>query len=110
MTVDAQVGPTSYEWVFGDGRPRSRRAYPNPAGLGRAYTDPRTPSPVAWSYEFSSFGFPTGFPIQVRISFAAQFRANGSGWAGLDPVTRTYTGNHVVEQVLPMRVSGRLGP
>jgi hypothetical protein len=38
----------------------------------------------------------------------AEFRANGSGWAALDPVTRTYTGNHVVEQVVPLIVDQHL--
>ena len=105
MTVDARVGPTNYQWTFGDGRAGSQLDYPNPAGLGRAYTDPHTPSPVAWSYEFSSFGHPDGFPITVAISFMSEFRANGGPWAGLDPVTQTYTGSHVVEQVQPLRVA-----
>jgi hypothetical protein len=82
--------------------------YPNPIGLGRAYTDPHTPSPVAWSYEFSSYGYPAGFPITCTITFIAEFRANGSGWAALDPVTRTYTGSHVVQQVLPLRVDSSI--
>ncbi len=111
MTVDARVGPTQYQWTFGDGRAGSQQEYPNPVGLGRAYTDPHTSSPVAWSYEFSSLGHPAGFPIQVQITFVSQFRANGSPWAGLDPVTQTYTGSHIVEQVQPLRVaSGQQGP
>jgi len=105
MTVDARVGPTNYQWTFGDGRAGSQENYPNPAGLGRAYTDPHTASPVAWSYEFSSYGHPDGFPISVAISFISEFRANGGPWAGLDPVTQTYTGSHIVEQVEPLRVA-----
>jgi hypothetical protein len=108
ITVDTRAGPTSYEWTFGDGRADSDQTYPNPKGLGRAYTDPGTPSPVAWKYEFSSFGYPDGFPITVSIKFQAEFRANGSAWAALDPVRRTYYGNHVVEQVLPLREQGRI--
>ena len=108
ITVDARVGPTKYEWVFGDGRKNSDQTYPNPAGLGRAYTDPHTPSPVAWSYEFSSYGHPNGFPISVAITFIAEFRANGSSWAALDPVIRTWQGSHVVEQVLPLVVDERI--
>ncbi len=108
MTVEARVGPTNYEWVFGDGQPHSDQTYPNPIGLGRAYTDPHTASPVAWSYEFDSYGHPEGFPISVAISFMAEFRASGSAWAGLDPVTRTWDGNHVVEQVVPLVVSDRI--
>jgi hypothetical protein len=50
ITVEARVGPTKYEWMFGDGRKNSDQVFPNPIGLGRAYTDPHTPSPVAWSY------------------------------------------------------------
>ena len=66
MTVDARVGPANYQWTFGDGRAGSQLDYPNPAGLGRAYTDPHTASPVAWSYEFSSLGHPDGFPSVWR--------------------------------------------
>jgi hypothetical protein len=104
MTVEARVGPTTYEWNFGDKQPHSDVTYSNPKGLGRAYTDPRTPSPVAWSYEFDSYGYDNGFPVSVAISFMAEFRANGGAWAGLDPVTRTWNGNHVVEQVVPLVV------
>ncbi len=60
---------------------------------------------MSWSYEFSSYGHPDGFPISVAISFMAEFRANDSPWAGLDPVTQTYSGPHIVEQVQPLRVA-----
>jgi hypothetical protein len=103
ITVDTRAEPTSYEWVFGDGRANSDQTYPNPKGLGRAYTDPNTPSPVAWSYEFSSYGYPDGFPITVEVTFQAEFRANGGAWAELQSVKRTYHGNHVVRQVVPLR-------
>jgi hypothetical protein len=108
MTVEARVGPTAYEWNFGDGQPHSDKMYPNPVGLGRAYTDPYTPSPVAWSYQFDNLGRPDGFPISVSISFMAEFRANGGPWASLDPVTRTWQGNHVVQQVQPLVVSDHI--
>jgi hypothetical protein len=110
MTVDARVGPTNYEWNFGDGRPQSDESYPNPVGLGRQYTDPYTPSPVAWSYEFDSYGHDAGFAISVAVTFMAEFRANGGPWASLDPVTRNWSGNHVVQQVVPLVVSDHLGP
>jgi len=105
MVVETRAGPTNYQWTFGDGRAGSQQDYPPPIGLGRAYTDPHSASPVAWSYEFSSLGHPAGFPISVAISFMAEFRANGGPWAGLDPVTQTYAGNHIVEQVQPLRVA-----
>jgi hypothetical protein len=105
VTVTVRLTPTHYQWTFGDGQTGSQQIYPNPAGLGRAYTDPHTPSPVAWSYQFSSFGHLAGFPIAVTITFASEFQANGGPWAGLDPVTQTYTGSHVVEQVQPLRVA-----
>jgi len=105
MVVETRAGPTNYQWTFGDGRAGSQQDYPPPAGLGRAYTDPHSPSPVSWGYEFSSYGHPDGFPISVAISFMAEFRANDSPWAGLDPVTQTYSGPHIVEQVQPLRVA-----
>lgn len=110
MVVEARAGPTNYQWTFGDGRAGSQEEYPNPTGLGRAYTDPYTPSPVAWSYEFSSYGHPSGFHIEVQITFASEFRANGGAWSTLADVTRTYTGSHVVEQVLPLRVVSTSAP
>jgi hypothetical protein len=64
---------------------------------------------VAWSYEFSSLDYPAGFPVSVKLTFAAHFRANGSGWAVLHPVTRIWQGNHVVEQVVPLRRSASSG-
>ncbi len=105
VTVTVRLTPTQYQWSFGDGRAGSQPVYPHPVGLGRAYTDPHTRSPVAWSYEFSSFGHPAGFPIEVQITFASEFSANGGPWAGLEPVTQTYTGSLVVEQVQPLRVA-----
>jgi hypothetical protein len=105
LTVDVAAGPKSYEWNFGDGRRGSDVTYPGRSGLGRAYTDANTSSPVAWSYEFSSYGHPSGFTITCKITFGAEFRVNGGGWVALEPVTQTYTGNHVVRAVVPMVVA-----
>jgi hypothetical protein len=105
LTVEVAAGPKSYEWNFGDGRKGSDVTYAGPTGLGRAYTDANTPSPVAWSYEFSSYGHPGGFTITCRITFGAEFRVNGGAWVALDPVTQTYSGSHVVRAVVPMVVA-----
>lgn len=90
-------------WRWTQGQPAD---VPEPCGAGKSVH--RSIHTVAWSYEFSSYGHPDGFSIEVRITFASEFRANGGPWAGLDDVTRTYTGIHVVEQVLPLRVASTL--
>src|SRR6202030_3767174 len=53
ITVDLRETPTLYAWDFGDGRTAqdgNPATFISSTGLGRAYTDPYTPSPVQHKY------------------------------------------------------------
>src|SRR5947209_6268345 len=76
--------PTLYDWDFGDGRTANDghpSTFATNTGLGRAYTDPYSPSPVLHKYVLSSLKFVDqgGFPIVLKITWHAQFRVNGGG-------------------------------
>jgi len=40
-----------------------------------------------------------GYPIQLTISWAAEFQANGSGFQALPDLVHTYSARHQVRQV-----------
>lgn len=101
VTVEVRLTPASYRWDFGDGQRGSVQSFSNPEGLGRRYTDPQHASPVQWSYEFSSFGQPNGFPIHLTVTFDAVFSANGGAVQALPPLDHTYDANFVVRQSVP---------
>ena len=46
-----------------------------------------------------------GYPISLRITWAAAFRVNGGGWEGLDPVTGTFESRHQVRESWPVGVN-----
>jgi len=101
VTVEIRLTPASYRWDFGDGQRGSVQSFPNPEGLGRRYTDPQHASPVQWSYGFSSYGQPNGFPIHLTVTFDAVFSANGGAVQALPPLDHTYDANFVVRQSVP---------
>lgn len=101
VTVEIRLTPSSYRWDFGDGQRGSVQSFPNPEGLGRRYTDPQHASPVQWSYEFSSYGQPNGFPIHLTVTFDAVFSANGGAVQALPPLDHIYDANFVVRQSVP---------
>jgi hypothetical protein len=45
-----------------------------------------------------------GFPITLRITWAAAFRVNGGGLQDLEPVTGTFTSRHQVRESWPVGV------
>ena len=116
-TIDVSVTLTSaeFDWDFGDGRLGSKPpAFDSITGLGRAYTDPYTPSPVAWTYQFDSRNVVGGFPVTLqgrwtgRYSIASTSRFDGPfGESGNLGGARlgTWTANHVVCQVQTMLIS-----
>jgi len=116
-TIDVSVTLTSaeFDWDFGDGRLGSKPpAFDSITGLGRAYTDPYTPSPVAWTYQFDSRNVVGGFPVTLqgrwtgRYSIASTSTFDGPfGESGNLGGARlgTWTANHVVCQVQTMLIS-----
>jgi len=110
ITVDVRETPTRYAWDFGDKRTAQDghpAAFTTSDGLGRAYTDPYTASTVQHKYVQSSLDFVAagGFPISLRVAWAAAFRVNGGGWQSLDPVTGTFEGRHQVRESWPVGVN-----
>jgi hypothetical protein len=58
VEVRLTLTPAEFDWDFGDGRSGSQAPPFDPVtGLSRAYTDPYTPSPVQWFYNFDSRNF-----------------------------------------------------
>jgi hypothetical protein len=105
VTVVVTLTPSNYTWDFGDGRKGSNRRFAPSEGLGRAYTDPRTPSPVRWSYEFDSRDFAGGFPVSLTIRFGAVFSANGGPPQALPDLTPSWTLRLPVCQVQPIGIA-----
>jgi hypothetical protein len=110
ITVDVRETPTLYSWDFGDGRTAQDghpAVFATSRGLGRAYTDPYTPSYVEHKYELSSLKFydAGGYPITLQITWAAEFRVNGGGWQGLGSVTGSFTSRHQVRESWPVIVN-----
>ena len=73
----------------------------------RAYTDPYTPSYVEHKYVLSSLQFfdAGGFPISLKVTWAAAFRVNGGGWQELGPITGSFTSRHQVRASWPVLVN-----
>lgn len=76
--------PARYTWDFGDGRPGSQQDYDPATGLGLPAPDASTPSPVAYTYEFSSLDVlhDGGFPVELTVSWGATFHMRGTSDAG----------------------------
>lgn len=113
VTVNLRLEPAQYAWTYGDGEAGSQQVFTDNRGLGHAYTDAKTPSPVSWSYAFSSFGLSTGFPLSLSLTWSAAFQVNGGAWQALAPVRQTYARTFQVQQVQPLRVpppSGQESP
>jgi hypothetical protein len=110
ITVDVRETPTRYAWDFGDNRTAQDghpASFSTSDGLGRAYTDPYTSSSVQHKYVQSSLKFVDsgGYPIALRITWAAAFRVNGGGWQNLDPVTGMFQSRHQVRESWPVGVN-----
>ena len=116
-TIDLGVTLTSseWDWDFGDGSAAAKAAPLDPTtGLGRAYTDPYTPSPVQWFYNFDSRDFAGGFPVTLRGKWTGTYRIaststfdgpyHESGTLGGDR-EGTWTARHVVCQVEALNIA-----
>jgi hypothetical protein len=109
MTVEVRAWPRAYDWSFGDDRHQNVRcpdAAACPEGIGLAFVDARTPSPIAHAYRWSSLGVngpADAYTIGLGIRFGAQYRfsVNGaslSGWQSLDERELAWTASHQVQE------------
>jgi hypothetical protein len=109
LTVEVRAWPRAYQWMFGDEH-GTRVHCPDidacTAGLGLPYTNPRTPSPIAHAYRWTSLGKngdADAYTIRLAITFGAQFRfsTNGaslSGWESLGDRDLAWTARHRVQE------------
>jgi hypothetical protein len=109
LTVQVRAWPRSFDWSFGDDHAQNV-VCPDlaacTAGVGRAFTDPRSPSPIAHSYRWSSLGAngsADAYSIGLVITFGAQYRfsingRSGSGWQGLGDRQLAWTAMHRVQE------------
>jgi hypothetical protein len=109
LTVEVRVWPRMFEWSFGDNHGKTVGC-PDvaacPAGIGQPYTDPRSPSPIAHAYQWSSLGAngaADAYTIGLGITFGAQYRfsTNGgslSGWQGLGDRGLSWSATHQVQE------------
>ena len=109
MTVEVRVWSRTFAWSFGDDNGTTIScpdATACPAGVGQPYTDPRSPSPIAHAYRWSSLGangVADAYTIGLRITFGAQYRfsTNGgslNGWQGLGDRDLSWTATHKVQE------------
>ena len=75
-----QLTPARYVWDWGDGTAPSP-PFTGPDGLGRPYTDPYTPSPVAHMYHQSSAPVfdQGGFEVTLTVNWSAAWTFQVSG-------------------------------
>jgi hypothetical protein len=87
--VQVSVSPNRYEWSFGDGQTVTT------GSLGKAYP---SESDIKHTYEYSSLRLADGFPVNVAVEFAAQYRVNNGPPTSLPPIRRTYQASYRVQE------------
>lgn len=105
VTVEVELDPTQYAWNFGDDS-STQASFGDRRGLGQAFSNPQSPSPVAHSYRTSSAPFMSagGFQVALRLTWSARFRVNDGPWQGLPDVIQRYTARQPVREVQPVVV------
>ena len=88
--MEVRIWPTRYNWSFGDGSSLVSQS------LGKPYP---AQSDIQHTYQFSSLGYASGFPVRLTISFAAEYRVNGGAPQGLPTIQRTYETGYRVQEV-----------
>jgi len=107
--VEVRAWPAVYHWDFGDRKEQTVLCHgvgACTAGLGRAYTDPHTPSPIQHAYRLSSLGqqgLVDAYGVQLGITFSAEYRfsRNGNvlgGWQGLPDRELSWAADHKVQE------------
>jgi hypothetical protein len=94
VTVEVRIFPTHYHWSFGDG------AGSEVQSLGHPY-----PAPSDVQHRFASTS--QGFPVELTITFGAEYRVNGGGWQALPGMERTYRSDYQVQQAQTVLVGPR---
>jgi len=89
FTVTVRVWPAEYDWLFGDGGSLATHS------LGQPYP---AESDVTHTYEFSSFRFSDGFPVDLTVQFAAQYQVNGGAPQPLPTIRHTYENTYPVQE------------
>ena len=88
--VEVEARVTSYEWSFGDGDTIMAKT------PGRLYPHR---SEIRHTYQGSSAGLASGYPVEVTFTFEVRYRVDGGGWIELPVITR------VAETSYPVRES-----
>jgi hypothetical protein len=107
--VEVRAWPSMYHWDFGDRKDQTVACHgiaACTAGLGRAYTDPHTPSPIQHAYRFSSLGQQgdvDAYDVHLAINFSAEYRFSRNGavsgaWQGLPDRELAWSANHRVRE------------
>jgi hypothetical protein len=109
LSVEVRVWPRAYVWSFGDDRSKTVQCAAIgacPQGVGLPFRDPRTPSPIAHAYQWSSLGAngsADAYTIRLGITFGAQYRfstngASSNGWQSLGDRDLSWSANHQVQE------------
>lgn len=80
IPVEVEAHPTTYRWNFGDGTVAEANS------PGTAYPQR---SEIRHTYERSSAGLPSGFPLDVEFNFEVRYRLAGGPWIDLTPISRS---------------------
>ncbi|MCX6021592.1 MAG: hypothetical protein NTZ05_07650 [Chloroflexi bacterium] len=101
FTVEVRVWPSRYEWTFGDGGTLVTES------LGKPYP---AESDVRHTYEYSSLPFANGFPVQLMVEFAAEFRVDGGPPQALPPIQRIFRDDYRVQEIQTVLTNSRSLP
>jgi hypothetical protein len=89
IPVEVEARPSSYRWSFGDG------SVVGSDSLGKAYPQR---SEIRHTYERSSSGFASGYPVEIQFRFEARYRLSGGPWIDLPPITRAARFDYAVRE------------
>ncbi len=89
VTVSVRVVPIQYVWQFGDGTTL------NSHSLGQPYP---AESDIRHTYEYSSLRIPAGFPVELTVEFAAEYRVNGGAPQPLPSIQHAFTTSYRVQE------------
>lgn len=90
FTVEVKIWPSQYEWDFGDGQRLATHS------LGKPHP---AESDIQHTYEHSSLGLPNGFPVQLTVTFKAEYRVNGGAAEALPSFQQTYEYGYRVQEM-----------